>query len=135
MIFQQPHHQSISALNSSPSLVQTNLMSFKRSSLILLAVFVSSAVFAAPASWTNDLSRISKSEWTRERAAHLLERTGFGATPEEINQFLKLTSSQAVRRLVRYQGISNPQPAFEHSGAFDPGLEDRKSTRLNSSHT
>ena len=98
-------------------------MSFKRSSLILLAVFVSSAVFAAPASWTNDLSRISESEWTRERAAHLLERTGFGATPEEINQFSKLTPSQAVRRLVRYQGISNPQPAFEHSGAFDPGLD------------
>ena len=96
---------------------------FPSSIALALATLVSSAALAAPASWTNDLSPINQAEWNRDRAAHLLERTGFGATPEEINAFAKLSPTQAVRRLVRYQRIANPLPAFEHSGAFDAGLE------------
>ena len=96
---------------------------FPSSIALALATLVSSAALAAPASWTNDLSPINQTDWNRDRAAHLLERTGFGATPEEINAFAKLSPTQAVRRLVRYQRIANPLPAFEHSGAFDAGLE------------
>src|SRR5262245_58218778 len=38
---------------------------------------------SAPASWTNDLSPIAADDWNYDRAAHLLERVGFGGTPEE----------------------------------------------------
>ncbi len=34
-----------------------------------------------PAAWTDDLSPIAAGEWTYARAAHLLERASFGATP------------------------------------------------------
>ena len=101
----------------------TSGFNFPASIALALATLVSSAALAAPASWTNDLSPINQTDWNRDRAAHLLERTGFGATPEEINAFAKLSPTQAVRRLVRYQRIANPLPAFEHSGAFDAGLE------------
>ena len=101
----------------------TSGFSFPSSLSLVLATLVSSVALAAPATWTNDLSPINQADWNRDRAAHLLERTGFGATPEEINAFAKLSPTQAVRRLVRYQRIANPLPAFEHSGAFDAGLE------------
>ncbi len=101
----------------------TSGFSFPSSISLVLATLVSSVALAAPATLTNDLSPINQADWNRDRAAHLLERTGFGATPEEINAFAKLSPTQAVRRLVRYQRIANPLPAFEHSGAFDAGLE------------
>ncbi len=104
-------------------LIVTSGFNFSSSITLALATLVSSVALAAPASWTNDLSPINQADWNRDRAAHLLERTGFGATPEEINAFAKLSPTQAVRRLVRYQRIPNPLPAFEHSGAFDSGLE------------
>lgn len=78
---------------------------------------------AAPTSWQDDLSPIPANEWNRERAAHLLERAGFGGTPDEVERFAKLSPQQAVRALVRYQSIANPLPPFEDSGAFDPGLD------------
>lgn len=95
----------------------------KRAIIGILAAGTCASALAAPASWQDDLNPISDADWSRERAAHLLERTGFGATPEEITAFSKLSPKQAVRRLVRYQQTTNPQPAFEPSGAFDPGLE------------
>lgn len=78
---------------------------------------------AAPAAWQNDLSPLAATDWNRERAAHLLERAGFGGTPDEVERFAKLNPQQAVRALVRYQSIANPLPPFEDSGAFDPGLD------------
>ena len=89
----------------------------------LLASCVSAVALATPAGWQDDLSPISEADWNLERAAHLIERTGFGSTPAEIASFAKLSPKQAVRRLVRYQQIANPQPAFQESGAFDPGLD------------
>jgi hypothetical protein len=44
----------------------------------------SDTVAAGPAGWANDLSPIAASDWSYDRAAHLMERAGFGATPEEI---------------------------------------------------
>ncbi|HJT82750.1 MAG TPA: hypothetical protein VJ719_16250, partial [Chthoniobacterales bacterium] len=43
------------------------------------------------ADWTGDLTPIQAQEWNAERAAHLLERAGFGGTPEEIAQFAAMT--------------------------------------------
>jgi len=78
---------------------------------------------SGPAHWKEDLSPIAASDWTPARAAHLLERAGFGATPEEIARFAAMTPEQAVRQLVYHKSIDNDLPAFDESGAHDPGLE------------
>src|SRR5262245_61858074 len=46
---------------------------------------------AGPDSWAGDLSPIGKADWSDDRAAHLLERAGFGGTPEEIEELAKMT--------------------------------------------
>ena len=46
---------------------------------LTLAVRVTTA--PGPASWADDLAPISKADWNVDRAAHLIERAGFGATP------------------------------------------------------
>ena len=75
-------------------------------------------------SWQNDLAPIGPGDWNEEFAAHLLERAGFGGTPEEIAAFSKMTPARAVARLVRFEGTdASGLPPFEHSGIHDPGLE------------
>jgi hypothetical protein len=79
---------------------------------------------AGPAAWQNDLSPIGPADWNYDFAAHLLERAGFGGTPEEIQALARMTPAQAVARLVRFEGISAGKlPAFDPSGVHDPGLE------------
>src|SRR5262245_62093004 len=79
---------------------------------------------AGPAGWKEDLTPIAASDWNYDFAAHLLERAGFGGAPEDIQALAGLTPTEAVRRLVYFQGINNSQlPPFDHSGAHDPGLE------------
>ncbi len=79
---------------------------------------------AGPSTWTGDLSPIGPVDWSDDRAAHLLERAGFGGTPEEIQRLADLTPEEAVRRLVEYHSADNGHLGpFEHSGAHDPGLE------------
>ncbi len=78
---------------------------------------------AAPVVWQDDLAPLPAKEWSRERAAHLLERAGFGGTPSEVDRLAAMTPSQAVRSLVRYQSIANPLPPFDDSGAFEAGLD------------
>ncbi|NDC61505.1 MAG: DUF1800 family protein, partial [Betaproteobacteria bacterium] len=73
--------------------------------------------------WTHNLQPLSNSDWNRERAAHLLERAGFGGTPQEIDALAKMTPAQAVNHLVRYPRTPERYPAFEASGAHDAGLE------------
>jgi hypothetical protein len=71
----------------------------------------------------NDLTPISTSDWNYDFAAHLLERAGFGGSPEEIQVLAKLSPTDAVRQLVYFQNIQNNLPPFDHSGIHDPGLE------------
>src|SRR5437870_2214613 len=78
---------------------------------------------SGPVQWQNDLTPIAPSDWNYDFAAHLLERAGFGGTPEEIEALARLTPSEAVRRLVYFQNIQNNLPPFDHSGIHDPGLE------------
>ncbi len=79
---------------------------------------------AGPAAWQNDLTPIAASDWNYEFAAHLLERAGFGGTPDEIQALAKMTPAQAVARLVRFEGAAASHlPPFDHSGIHDPGLE------------
>lgn len=84
---------------------------------------------AGPAAWQNDLTPIGPSDWNYDFAAHLLERAGFGGTPEEIQALAKLTPAQAIARLVRFEGTDAQLPPFEHSGIHDPGLEPFPPTR------
>src|SRR5438552_9990725 len=78
---------------------------------------------AGPAKWQNDLAPIGPSDWNYDFAAHLLERAGFGGTPEEIQALARLTPAEAVRQLVYFQKIENKLPAFDHSGIHDAGIE------------
>lgn len=74
--------------------------------------------------WHEDLSPLEHSQWSPERAAHLLERAGFGGTPAELEIFSGLTPKSAVDRLVRFKGAPEVQLAsFDHSGVFKPGLD------------
>ena len=90
-----------------------------------LLLAASASVFAAPpAEWAGDIKPIEAKDWSTERAAHLLERAGFGGTPEEIAKLAAMTPEQAVRRLVDYRAIDNSQlKPFEESGLWDEGLE------------
>src|SRR5688572_19438282 len=79
---------------------------------------------SGPAQWQNDLTPIKPAEWNYAFAAHLLERAGFGGTPEEIQALARLTPAEAVRRVVYFQNIDNSRLApFDHSGVHDPSLE------------
>jgi hypothetical protein len=77
-----------------------------------------------PPGWANDLSPIAPGDWTPARAAHLLERAGFGATPDEIARFAALTPQQAVDRLVDYETTdASALPPFDESIIWDPGMD------------
>ncbi len=79
---------------------------------------------AGPAAWQDDLAPIGPQDWSADRAAHLLERAGFGGTPEDIAAFAALSPEAAVDRLVAYHHIDNSHlKPFDHSGVHDPGLE------------
>ena len=96
----------------------------------LCASFAAVIVADTPASWTGDFAPISSSDWTYDRAAHLIDRAGFGATPEEIEQWARLTPQQAVDRLVDYEAIDNSAARpFEESGVWDRGMDPFPSSR------
>ncbi len=77
----------------------------------------------------NPLTAISAQEWNADKARHLLERAGFGASPQEVAQFARMTPQQAVQTLVRYQRIPDKFVPFEDSGSHDDGLEPFASSR------
>jgi hypothetical protein len=91
--------------------------------MVILLAASASAQKAGPTQWQNDLTPVSPSDWNYDLAAHLLERAGFGGTPEQIQALARMTPAEAVRQLVHFQNIENNLPAFEHSGIHDPGLE------------
>ncbi len=92
--------------------------------VMLLSAVSVIAQTAGPPAWQNDLTPINPSDWNADFAAHLLERAGFGGTPDDIAALAKLTPRQAVARLVRFEGVNTIQlPAFDESPIHDPGLE------------
>lgn len=103
---------------------------FRRVAFLGALAVTAMAQTAGPAAWQNDLTPIAPTDWNYEFAAHLLERAGFGGTPEEIQALAKLTPAQAIARLVRFEGTDvSKLPPFEHSGIHDPGLEPFPPTR------
>src|SRR5512140_2515129 len=105
-----------------PELTKESVMTARQRTggFALLALIAAPFAVIAATDWTGDLSPIGKEDWNAERAAHLLERAGFGGTPEEIAQFAAMTPEAAVKRLVYHKGIPNDLPAFDDSGAHDP---------------
>ena len=106
---------------------------YRRAALVAAVVTVAiagSAVSAnvtgqspGPVSWAGNLTPITAADWSYDRAAHLLERAGFGGTPEEIQKLADMTPEQAVRYFVYYDTISNDHMLpFEHSGLWDETL-------------
>src|SRR5439155_14647397 len=84
-----------------------------------------------PVQWVDDLSPISASDWSFDRAAHLLERAGFGGTPEDIARLAAMSPQAAVAALVDYHTIANDQLApFERSDVWDPSLRDFPVSRV-----
>src|SRR5260221_9079797 len=76
------------------------------------------------AQWTDELSPIAAGHWTPGRAAHLLERAGFGATPDEDPRVAAMTPLQAVDWLVDYDKTDNGTLApFDESGIWDRGMD------------
>ena len=51
-----------------------------------------------------NLAPIETADWTADRAAHLLERAGFGGTPAEIRHLAAMTLREAVEFLVQGDG-------------------------------
>ena len=88
-------------------------------------VLAGAAVLAAPAlsSWVDDLTPISGADWNAERAAHLLDRAGFGGTPEDVARLATMTPQQAVDSLVEYERIADSGPPFDESGIWDRGMD------------
>ena len=99
---------------------------------LLVVLLFSVCALTVPASaWVDppdgrkgDLAPISASDWNAQRAAHLIERAGFGATPEEVSRLAEMTPERAVASLVDYEAIDpRALKAFEESGIWDPGMD------------
>jgi hypothetical protein len=74
--------------------------------------------------WQDDLSAITDNDWNYSSAAHLLERAGFGGTPEKISQLAAMGPTAAIQQLLNFDSVDNSHlQAFDHSGIHDPGLE------------
>jgi len=103
----------------------TTLQRMTRATLFLGLMLLSGWVQATPSTdpWVHDLQALASGDWNDEKAKHLLERAGFGATPEDVQRLARLTPSQAVKQMVRYASIPDKFKAFEDSGAHDAGLE------------
>jgi hypothetical protein len=83
-----------------------------------------SAQVAGPDAWAGDLAPIAASAWNEYRAAHLMERAGFGATPQAIARIAAMTPERAVDALVHYESIdAGMLPPFDESGIWDPGMD------------
>src|ERR1043166_2666020 len=90
------------------------------------AVCAAAVVAAAPTQspWVDDLSPITAADWNADRAAHLLERAGFGGTPEDIQRLAAMTPQQAVDSLVEYSRVDNSAlRPFDESGVWDRGMD------------
>ena len=93
----------------------------------LLTALGAAAALAAesgPDEWVDDLNPITAADWSYDRAAHLVERAGFGATPAEIERLAAMTPEAVVDALVELAAVDGTAaPAFEPSPIWDPGMD------------
>ena len=95
--------------------------------IFALALLALSGLNTFAADGSGDLTPIADGAWNRATAQHLLERAGFGGTPQEIDKLARMTARQAVRYLVYFEGVEpraiQAQPAFDESDIFEAGLD------------
>ena len=95
----------------------------KPSKLIILSFLATFVLFKSNAkTMDGNINSLSSEEWTIAHAAHLLERAGFGGTPEEIDKIFKMGVNEATDYLVYYEKIPDNLKDFDESGIHDPGL-------------
>ena len=92
------------------------------STLSLLLLLLFSFANTGMAATVDSLEPLPASEWSYDHAAHLLERAGFGGTPEEIARFAAMTPEAAVDLIVNYEQIADTLPPFQHSGIWDEAM-------------
>lgn len=93
-------------------------------SILTLACLTLALHSATVTAQQDDLSPISTREWNYEAAAHLLERAGFGGTPQQIATLAAMSPATAVASLVYFDPANNSHLLpFAHSGIHDPGLD------------
>ncbi len=74
--------------------------------------------------WVGDMAPIAASDWSYDRARHLLDRAGFGGVPDEINRLYNLGPVAAVNSLVDFDASAmSDLPEFSHSPIYDPTLQ------------
>ena len=91
--------------------------------LPLTAAGPNDPIAAGPEGWANDLSPIAATDWSDRRAAHLIERAGFGATPDQVKRLAAMTPRQVIDELVDYESITSDLKPFDESGIWDPGMD------------
>jgi uncharacterized protein (DUF1800 family) len=77
----------------------------------------------SPPAWAGDLSPIAPRDWNPALAAHLLERAGFGGSPEDVARFAAMSPARAVDTLVDYETHPDTLAPFDSSGIWDPGMD------------
>lgn len=75
------------------------------------------------------LEPLPPGQWDRVKLAHLLNRTGFGATPGEVDAWSNLTCAQAVDRLVDWESTPDPLVPPAWINDVDSLLEKREEYR------
>ena len=90
---------------------------------ILIVLFSSNVSAKETNNWKSTIDPIKQEDWSIAKASHLLERAGFGGTPEEVEFIYNLGHVLAVEHLVNYEKLSTKHLLkFEESNIHDPGL-------------
>jgi len=69
------------------------------------------------------LSTLPSSAWDRTKAGQLLQRAGFGGSPDEIDQLADLKPAEAADRLL---GPTKPDPTMPPPNVLKPGLTEQQ---------
>ena len=78
---------------------------------------------AGEGAWADDLSPITAADWDQHKAAHLLERAGFGGTPDDVARLAAMTPEAAVASLVDYHLVRDTLSPFDASPIWDPAMD------------
>jgi hypothetical protein len=68
------------------------------------------------------LEPLPASQWNQATAAHLLNRAGFGGSPQDVENLHKMGLDRSVSWFVDYERIPDPTPAPDWAENLDPKL-------------
>ena len=80
-----------------------------RRQALVVAIIATLTSLPGSAEFKGDLSPMPAGNWNYDNARHLLDRAGFGGTPEEVEIIRKLGLHSAVKRLVYFEGTGSPE--------------------------